>query len=75
MDGKLSEKGDAGKYGAYVGVNSDTDSTIRSEVFSLSSVDPALDSKMHLVNNVSSSFRKAFSRGENWSKLRYVHTD
>ena len=32
-------------------VDVDAASTTKSEVFSLSLVDPALDSKMHLVNN------------------------
>lgn len=48
------EKQDGVEVGTKVDVSDDTSSTTagRGEVLSLEDVDPALDAKMHLVNNV-----------------------
>lgn len=53
------EKQDGVEVGTKVDVVDDTSSTTagRGEVLSLEDVDPALDAKMHLVNNVRVFFR------------------
>ena len=46
------EKSNDGRLVDAVSVVSDPSSSAKGEVFSLESVDPALNAKMHLVNNV-----------------------